>query len=363
MLARFAHEPEIEREVVDTGYLHGEEFFGFEEMVQIGAAVLRVHKGVAAGVYGREVVRPFGVAHVEHALGGKEHGVAAVARGHHAVEHIHAALYGFEDIYRRANAHEIARAVGGQNVIHHLNHFVHLFRRLAHGQSADGVALRAEVAHELGTLAAQLGIDATLHDGEECLAVTVFRFCFMKTLPTAFHPAVRQVETLACVGKVSRSRGTFVESHHDVSADGALDVHHLLGREEMLAAVDVGAELATLFREFANAREGKHLKAAAVGEHGAVETVELMQAAGLFYNVQAGSQVEVIGVAEDNLRLDVVSEFAQVHAFHAAERAHRHEDGRFNLAVVGFDDTCSGVAAGEGMLEGKVHCLSRRVYK
>ena len=64
MLARFPHEPEIEREVVDTGYLHGEEFFGFEEMVQIGAAVLRVHKGVSAGVYGREVVRPFGVAHI-----------------------------------------------------------------------------------------------------------------------------------------------------------------------------------------------------------------------------------------------------------------------------------------------------------
>ena len=363
MLARFAHEPEIEREVVDTGYLHGEEFFGFEEMVQIGAAVLRVHKGVAAGVYGREVVRPFGVAHVKHALGGEEHGVAAVARGHHAVEHIHAALYGFEDIYRRANAHEIARAVGGQNVIHHLYHLVHLFRRLAHGQSADGVALRAEVAHELGTLAAQLGIDATLHDGEECLAVTVFRFCFMKTLPTAFHPAVRQVEALACVGKVCRSRRALVESHHDVRADGALDVHHLLGREEMLAAVDVGAELAALFREFANAGEGKHLKASAVGEHGAVEAVELMQAAGFLNDVQPRSQVEVIGVAEDNLRLDVASEFAQVHAFHAAERPHGHEYRRFNLAVVGFDDAGAGIAAGEGMLEGKVHCLSRRVYK
>ena len=52
MLARFAHEPEIEREVVDTGYLHGQEFFGLEEMVQVGAAVLRVYKGVAVGVDG-----------------------------------------------------------------------------------------------------------------------------------------------------------------------------------------------------------------------------------------------------------------------------------------------------------------------
>ena len=185
----------------------------------------------------------------------------------------------------------------------------------------------------------------------------------METLPTAFHPAVCQVEALAGVGKVSRPWRALVESHHDVRADGALDVHHLLGREEMLAAVDVGAELAALFREFANAREGKHLEAAAVGEHGAVETVELMQAAGFLNDVQPRAEVEVIGVAEDNLRLDVVFEFAQVHAFHAAERPHGHEYRRFNLAVVSFDDTCSGIAAGEGMLEGKVHCLSRRVYK
>ena len=88
-----------------------------------------------------------------------------------------------------------------------------------------------------------------------------------------------------------------------------------------------------------------------------------MQAAGFLNDIQPRAEVEVIGVAKDNLRLDVASEFAQVHAFHAAERPHGHEYRRFNLAVVGFDDTCSGVAATERMLEGKVHYLSRRVYK
>ena len=74
----------------------------------------------------------------------------------------------------------------------------------------------------------------------------------------------------------------FVERHHDICADGALDVDRLLGREEMLGAVDVGSEGDALFGDFPFIGQGVHLIAAGIGEDGAVPVDELVQAAGTF---------------------------------------------------------------------------------
>ena len=112
--------------------------------------------------------------------------------------------------------------------------------------------------------------------GKSALAVTIFRFGFVKTLPAAFHPSVRQVRALAGIGIVGCSRRTLIEGHHDVGPDGALNVHHLFGGKEMLTAVNVRTKFATLVAQFSNAGQRKHLKAAAVGKHRAVETIELV---------------------------------------------------------------------------------------
>ena len=101
------------------------------------------------------------------------------------------------------------------------------------------------------------------------------------------------------------------------------------------------AELAALFAEFAYAGKREHLKAAAVGEHGAVETVEAVQTAGALQDVEPGTQVEMIGVAENDFGVDVVLEFMQVHPLHAADGADGHEDGRVYVAVVGVYESGS----------------------
>ena len=119
----------------------------------------------------------------------------------------------------------------------------------------------------------------------------------------------------------------------------------------MLGAVDVGAELDTLLAHLAYAREGEYLEAAAIGEHGAVEAVELMQAASLLYHLQAGAQVEVVGVAEDDLCLDVVLQLGEVHALDGTEGAYGHEYGGLDLSVVGSDESGTGTRLGVGMLE------------
>ena len=167
---------------------------------------------------------------------------------------------------------------------------------------------------------------------------------------------VGQVERLLGVGIVGGAGGTLVESHHDVGADGTLNVYHLLGREEMLAAVDVGAKLAALLAQLAYAGEAEHLEAAAVGEHRAVEAVEPVEAAGLAEYLSAGAQIEMVGIAQDYLRLDIILKLADVYSLDGPHCAYGHEDGGLDGAVVGMDDSGASLGAAlVGMLEAKGH--------
>ena len=111
----------------------------------------------------------------------------------------------------------------------------------------------------------------------------------------------------------------------------------------MLAAVDVRAELGTLLAQLADAGKGEHLETTAVGQHRAVETIELVQAARLLQHVEARSEVQVIGIAQNDLRLDVLLQLRQVHALDGTHGAHRHEDRRLYLPVVGRYQACAGI--------------------
>ena len=55
VLACFAYEPEVEGEVVDGGYLHGQQLLRMEEVAQGGLGVERVYYRRTVGLDGREV--------------------------------------------------------------------------------------------------------------------------------------------------------------------------------------------------------------------------------------------------------------------------------------------------------------------
>ena len=112
----------------------------------------------------------------------------------------------------------------------------------------------------------------------------------------------------------------------------------------------MAAEMGALFGEFSVRAEREYLKTAAVGENRSLPAVELVQAAGLFYDFHAGAQIQVVGVAEYNLGIDFVAQFVRMHAFDSAYGAYRHEDRRFNRAMVGFDKAGAGVAIAASML-------------
>ncbi len=80
-----------------------------------------------------------------------------------------------------------------------------------------------------------------------------------------------------------------------------MNVHGVFRSESVQAPVEMGAELNALVGDFAQLRKRENLESAGVGEHGAGPTDEFVQAAHAADGLVAGAQVEVIGVAEDDL--------------------------------------------------------------
>ena len=72
----------------------------------------------------------------------------------------------------------------------------------------------------------------------------------------------------------------------------------------MAAAVQMRAEADALVGHLAQRAQAEDLKAAGVGEHGPRPTDEVVQSAHAPDGLVAGPQVEVIGVAEDDLRAE-----------------------------------------------------------
>ena len=83
-----------------------------------------------------------------------------------------------------------------------------------------------------------------------------------------------------------------------------------------------------------------------------------MQSACLSERVETRAQVEVISVAQNNLRLYLLTQLGEVYTLDAAHRTYRHEDGRLNLTMIGRNQSCAGVAGCISMLQFKRHFFS-----
>ena len=103
----------------------------------------------------------------------------------------------------------------------------------------------------------------------------------------------------------------------------------------------MGREANAFFGHLPDVGEGKDLKSAGVGEDGSVPAFEAVQSACLMEDLSAGTEVEVVGVTEDDLRFDVVFEFLPLHTLDGTYGTDGHEDRREDIAMVGMDDTGS----------------------
>ena len=129
-----------------------------------------------------------------------------------------------------------------------------------------------------------------------------------------------------------------VEHHHDVAAEGELDIDGRLGREHVAVAVEMRLEHHALFRDLAQPAQAEDLEASGIGEDGPRPIHELVQAAELADGFVAGPQIEMIGVAEDDVRVEVVDQIPRQEAFDSGLCTDRHEDGSFDVAMSGVQN-------------------------
>ena len=94
--------------------------------------------------------------------------------------------------------------------------------------------------------------------------------------------------------------------------------------------------------DFADGGQAEDLEAAAVGENWERPVDEIVEATGGADDVHPGTDMEMIGVTEDDLSAEF-AEFARVDGFDAALGADGHEDGSVDDAVGSGEAAATGV--------------------
>ena len=253
--------------------------------------------------------------------------VARITGRHHAVEHVHAARHALDQVLRPAHAHQVTRAVARQLRIQVVEHGIALVLRLAHGQAADGVAVEADRLQGVGRAAAQVGVHAP-DDAEQGRVVAQL----VMRVAAALGPAQAQLHGTAGNVFGGRIRGALVEDHHDVRIEHLLDLHALLGTEEHPGAVGGRGKGHALLGDLASMGQREHLETTGVGQDRSIPAAEAVQPAVVGDDVQAGAQVQVEGVAEDDLGAQR-PHLVRQDALDRAIGPHRHEGRRFHRAT------------------------------
>ena len=110
----------------------------------------------------------------------------------------------------------------------------------------------------------------------------------------------------------------------------------------MLASIDVTTEGDALLRHLPRISERKDLEASTIRQYRSSPAIKLLQSSGSPQHVRPGSQVEVIGITEDNFRTHFLPEFAHMYRLDGANRSHRHKYRCVYVSVwrVQYTGTC-----------------------
>ena len=138
---------------------------------------------------------------------------------------------------------------------------------------------------------------------------------------------------------VCRTRTALVKSHDDVRTNLALDIHHTLGGEHQFAAVDMRGELHTLLGHLADIGQREHLKTTRIRQYRTFPTLETVQTTCLVQDLRTRTQVEMVGVAEDDLSIDILLQKGALHTLHRPYRTHRHKDRSLDIPMIGMYHT------------------------
>jgi hypothetical protein len=300
--------------------------------------------------------------------------VAADAGRHRAVERVDAQLDAAQQVVDVPDAEQVPRPVLGQLLRRPPHDLVHL-RLVAAQRAADGQAERRPRSHLLGAPAPQVLLDAALDDAVDGL---LGRAVALVPEQAAVEPAVRPLGRARGVLARDVERQALVEDQRDVRPERGLHGHRRLRPEELLRAVDVGAEAHALLVDAEDGAgplgalgggrasldlvrhgpvpHGEHLEATGVGDHRLVPAHEAVHTAEALHQLRPGREEQVEGVREHH----VVAERAglgHLERLHDGLGGQRHERRRADLAVREPErpraGARSGIAGADG--EGRRH--------
>jgi hypothetical protein len=156
-------------DVVFAQELPSERLARLGQVMQISAGVARTGRTSAGGIkflFGEFVNA---AAHLQKTARGEDGAALRELRGHDAIEHVHATMNGFEEIKRRADAHEVPRLVLRQKLRGEFAHVFALALALPHRESTDGEPVERHFAQDCDAFPPQLLKKSALHNSKKRL--------------------------------------------------------------------------------------------------------------------------------------------------------------------------------------------------
>src|SRR6266516_5893282 len=163
---------------------------------------------------------------------------AAITGWQHAIEHINTESHGFDQVFRRADAHQVTRAALGHQRRQLLDYVKHYRLLFTHAKTADGIAVETDLHGARQTLLAEIVMGRSLHNAEQRLSscgrghvIRSRRLRARATLQTvesvsrSFGPSRGQLHAAARLFVRCLTRGAFIESHRYVGAERCLYFH------------------------------------------------------------------------------------------------------------------------------------------
>ena len=233
--------------------------------------------------------------------------MARISGRHDAVEEVHAACDGFNDVRRRADAHQITRPVFWHIRLDRLNDLIHDLSRFADGKTADGVARQVELGDLLHVPDAKILERRALIDPPELLTgIDSARLSVIsgKRLLAPGKPARRALAGRLGILVFCGVFHALVKRHGNIGAEIRLDAHTLLRSHEDLMAVEVRGKCHALLLDFPKARQRENLKPAGVCQNRAIPRHKFVQAAHVAHNLVTRTQMQMIGIGKFDLGSD-----------------------------------------------------------
>ena len=185
--------------------------------------------------------------------------------------------------------------------------------------------------------------------------ITILWLCFIETLQATVQPTMSQFHRLLGILKVCCPRSTLIKCHHNIRSDSPFNVHYPFWCKQMLGTINMRTELYTFFTHLADTRQGEYLKSTTVGQHRTIKAIEFMQPASLFNHIQSWSQIQMISISQNNLRLNIILYFMQMNPFHCTQCTNRHEDRSLNLTMIGGYQSSTCITLRVSILQFKCH--------